>query len=139
VPTLIRENEYATLWYHPGVKVVHHKIHKFMPSGTFRDFLMAGAGVLEKHLATKWLSDDRNNTVVNNDDREWARTVFNPRIVKAGLKYWAIVPPERVIGQMQIQAIVTERAALGVTVDIFKDEAAALEWLGSVDQMIRPK
>lgn len=53
--TTIRDNEYATLWYHTELKVVHHKIHKFIPAGIFQDILTAGAETLEKHKATKWL------------------------------------------------------------------------------------
>jgi hypothetical protein len=136
--TLIDRNEYATLWYHPGLKIVHHKIHKFIPAGIFQDILTTGAKIIEEHKATKWLSDDRQNTVVRNDDLAWASAVWAPRVVRAGLKYWAIVPPEKVIGQMQMDGIMTEYAALGLTILTFADETAALEWLSSLGGETRP-
>ena len=68
MPYVIRQDEYATLWYHPGPKVVHHKIHRFIPAGIFQEILTAGAVILEQDRASKWLADDSENTVVRNGD-----------------------------------------------------------------------
>lgn len=61
---LILDNEYVTLWYYPELKIVHHRMHQMPDSTAFRELLSAGANVVERHRAPKWLSDDRNNTLL---------------------------------------------------------------------------
>jgi len=126
---LILDNEYITLWYYPQKKIVHHEFHKFAYGKTFQDALSAGAAILEKKGAQKWLSDDRKNTVLGKDDMNWTATVWRPRVIKAGWKYWAIVLPEKILGQMAMKRIIEEYANTGVTVKMFSDPDEAMRWL----------
>ncbi|NWF92441.1 MAG: hypothetical protein HXY46_05960 [Syntrophaceae bacterium] len=126
---VVLENEYITVWYYPQKKIVHHEFHKFTSGKTFQDALSAGAAILEKNRAQKWLSDDRKNTVIGKDDMQWTKTVWRPRVIKAGWKYWALVLPEKVIGQMVMKRIIKEYADTGVTVEIFSDPDKAMKWL----------
>jgi hypothetical protein len=135
MPYVIRQDEYATLWYHPGPKVVHHKIHRFIPAGIFQEILTAGAVILEQDRAMKWLSDDSDNTIVRAGDLEWARSTWGPRVLGAGLKYWGIVPPRLTVGRMQIEQIVIGAEKLGLTIRQFANDAAASAWLGGVDRI----
>src|SRR5688500_8182126 len=41
-PLTIIDSPFATLWYHPGPGIVHHRIHKFIHGQAFRDLLLAG-------------------------------------------------------------------------------------------------
>jgi len=134
MPYVIRQDEYASLWYHPGPKVVHHRIHRFVPAGIFQEILTAGAVILEQDHASKWLSDHGDGTAVRNDDLEWARTTWGPRVVGAGLKYWGIVPPRQIIGQMQMDQIISEAKTLGLAIRTFTNDAAARAWLSGVDR-----
>jgi hypothetical protein len=113
--------------------VVHHQIHKFIPAGIFQQILTAGAEVLERNRATKWLSDDSANPIVRIGDREWGSTTWLPRVMAAGLKFWAIVPPKQTIGHMQMDQIVADWAPLGLTIQTFEDAKAARAWLAAVD------
>lgn len=139
MPYVIRHDEYATLWYHPGAKVVHHKIHQFIPAGIFQEILTAGAVVVEQDRAAKWLSDDRDNTIVRIGDLEWGRHTWGPRVTAAGLKYWAIVPPRQTIGRMQMNQVAAEWSALGLTIRTFEDAAEARAWLTEVDTIAGPE
>jgi hypothetical protein len=126
---LILDNGYMTVWYYPVMKIVHHQMHKFTYGQALRDGLSAGATLLEEKGAQKWLSDDRKNTTLGKDDLNWTATFWRPRVKKAGLKYWAIVLPEKVFGQMVMKQIIEEYANTGVTVQIFTDPAEAMKWL----------
>ena len=126
---LILDNGYMTVWYHPEKKIVHHQMHKFTYGQALRDGLSAGAAMLEEKGAQKWLSDDRENTTLGKDDLNWTATFWRPRVKKAGLKYWAIVIPQKIFGQMVMKRIVEEYANTGVTVQIFTDPAEAMKWL----------
>ena len=50
---VIIDNPFATLWYHPEKRIVHHRIHQFISGKAFRDLLLTGTDVLTKHQATK--------------------------------------------------------------------------------------
>ena len=126
---VILDNEYITVWYYPDKKIVHHQMHKFTYGKTLHDGLSAGAAILEEKGAQKWLSDDRKNTGLGKDDMNWTATVWRPRVVKAGWKYWALVLPEKIIGQMSMKRIIEEYANTGVTVQMFSDPDEAMRWL----------
>jgi len=128
----VLDNEDVTLWFHSESKIVHHKMHRFLAPGVFQDLLTKGAECLEKHQAKKWLSDDRDNTVVRPEDIEWGHKVWFPRAVRAGFKYWAIVMPSKAIGQMQMKKLMEDYGQKGVTVQVFDTVEEGMRWLESV-------
>jgi len=125
----ILDDRSASLWYHPDKGVVHHKLHAFPASGVFRRLLEASAELVEKHQATKYLSDDRDNLVVDPEDIKWAEQNWYPRVVKAGLKHWALVMPSSIVGTLQAKGIVENRRRQGLDVESFEDVEAAMAWL----------
>ena len=130
-PITVLDNEFATVWYHSEDKIVHHQFHKFIYGQAFRDVLTRGAEIFEQYGATKWLSDDRNNSALHPDDSDWAVHTWNPRVVQAGWKYWAVVMPEKAIGQMNLKRFVKLYSDMGITVRVFSNPEEALMWLKS--------
>ncbi len=128
----VLENEYATLWYHPEAKVVHHQFHKYMFGEAFRSVLTTGVEVMKKNGAHKWLSDDRNNSALSPEDTDWGLTVWTPQVMAAGWKYWAVVLPEKAVGQMNMKRFIEDYSTRGVKVQVFSDPDKALKWLESV-------
>ena len=128
----ILDTPVVTVWYHTDKKIVHHQIHKFVSGSQFRQFLTAGAEVLEKYRASKWLSDDRGNSVLAKDDVEWSQRMWAPRAVRAGWKYWAIVQPGKVLAQVAMERLVEEYSKQGVTAKFFSDVEQATKWLESM-------
>jgi hypothetical protein len=125
----VLDNPSATLWFHEGTKIVHHQIHKFLYGEDLRALLSTGSDLIKKHRATKWLSDDRENTAVSSQDEEWASTVFLPTTIAAGWKYWAIVPPKKTIGQLGMDRLSKMLAEKGLEVRFFQNPEEALAWL----------
>ena len=125
----IIDNPSVTLWYHADKKIVHHKIHKFIFGKEFRELLLTGSDVLKKNQAQKWLSDDRSNSVLSKEDLEWSETHWAPGAAQGGWKYWAIVQPEKVLGQAAMERLVKKYATLGVKARIFTDSTEAMTWL----------
>ena len=128
----ILDTEYATLWFHPEAKIVHHQFHKFIYGEQFRNVLEKGLEVFMEKGATKWLSDDRKNSALPTEDMEWGLNDWNPRVFGAGWKYWAIVIPDKVVGQMNIDRLMKENIERGLTAKVFDDLDEALQWLESV-------
>lgn len=130
-PITIVDNEFVTVWYHPDKRIVHHQFHKFMYGETLRDALNAGTEAMQKYNAHKWLSDDRKNSAIPKDDQDWGNTDWFPRTKAAGWKYWAIVQPENVIGQLNIKRIAQNYTEQGVVTRFFSDPDEAMTWLES--------
>jgi hypothetical protein len=126
---LILENEHVTLWYYPELKIVHHQMVQPPSSEEFRELLGTGAKTLERFGASKWLSDDRGNTLLKPHDEEWAATEWLPRVIAAGFKFWGIVLPMPAIGKLNMQRIASEHARRGIVSRIETMPQAAFDWL----------
>ena len=131
-PTTVLDNEFVTMWYYPEDKIVHHQFHQFMFGQPFRDALMTGADLFEKNGAKKWLSDDRANSALPQEDTDWSNQNWLPRVIKAGWKYWALILPEKAVGQMNMQRFMKQFADFGVTARVFANPDEALVWLKTV-------
>jgi hypothetical protein len=127
----IIDNEFATLWYHSEKKMVHHKIKKWAYGNDLRNVLNKGYESLKANNGNKWLSDDRLNGALKEDDEVWCRTDWFPRVLKAGWKYWAIVLPEKVVGQMNMKRFSEDYQKAGITAMLFSDSELAMKWLES--------
>ena len=125
----ILDNEFVSMWYHPELRILHHKFHKYLWGEAFREALNKGVEIFEEHQACKWLSDDRLNASLSMEDTNWAMTQWFPRVRKAGWKYWAIVLPENIIGQMNMKRFIADYSAQGVAVQVFGDPDEAMTWL----------
>lgn len=126
------DNEFATMWYIPEKKIVHHQMHKFMFGEEFQKFLLTGTEAIKKNHATKWLSDDRNNSVLRKEDMEWGMVNWLPQSVQGGWKFWAVVQPEKVIAQMNMEQLAKDYAKMGIVAKFFSDPDAAMKWLESM-------
>ena len=130
MPTVvILDNENATLWFHQESKIVHHHIKKWVSGTDLRSILDKGSDCVKNNGATKWLSDDRLNGALKADDEEWAKTVWFPKTLKAGWKDWAVVLPEKLVGQMNLKRFTEDYAKAGINAQIFSDPDVARKWL----------
>lgn len=135
----IIQNEYATLVYHPDIKVVHHTFHKPIAGQAFRDVLSAGIQTLAEQDASKWLSDDRENSVLPDDDVAWSKEDWFPRAIEAGWKYWALVVPQDLLARMNMKQFVDSYIDQGLRVMVFSQPESAMDWLAACDRRSVPQ
>jgi hypothetical protein len=128
-PEVIRDNEWITVWYHPEIKVIHHRVHKAIRGEAFRSALLAGTATLMKHGAKKWLSDDRFVFLLPQEDEEWARNEWFPRTLKAGWRYWAIAKSEKAVVDLFLRRLAATYSAAGVQTELFSTPEAGMDWL----------
>ena len=126
---VIVDNEYATLVYYPELKIIHHVLHKPVPGQEFRSTLNAGAEALQKYEATKWLSDDRGNGPMAQEELDWANTDWFPRVAQAGWKFWALVVPESMMARFALKEAVDNVYEVGVRIMAFTEPDEAMDWL----------
>ena len=123
------DNADISMWYYPETKILHHQIHRFFYGKPFRDALDKGVEVFRKYGAQKWLSDDREIPALSKEDLEWSHKDWFPRVLKSGWKYWAIVMPEKVVGQITIKRLAEDYSAKGVKTRAFSSIDEAKQWL----------
>ncbi len=122
-------NEHATLMYHPDTKIIHHVFHQPIAGDAFRKVLNTGLEFMHKHGAGKWLSDDRLNAVLPQEDTIWAITNWAPRVLAVGWKFWAIVVPDSVAARVNMAEFIDEYYQKGLRIMVFVDPVEAQQWL----------
>jgi hypothetical protein len=120
-----------TIWYHPDTRIIHHQMHQYTHGKDFRDALMVGLEAMKRYRAHKWLSDDRKMPVMTPEDQQWGTEVWQPLILKAGWKYWAVVRPKHTLAAMRMEKLAEKYTMLGVTVKLFDEPDEAMRWLVS--------
>lgn len=119
------------LWFHSDTKIIHHELQKYPGAKVLESMLEKGLEVLRGRGACKWLSDDRRGGALPKSHHEWADEVWGPKAVRAGWKYWALVPPTNLLGSSNLKRLVQVYGAQGVTAQTFSDPQAAMNWLVS--------
>ncbi|MBK8024549.1 MAG: hypothetical protein IPK19_24755 [Chloroflexi bacterium] len=128
----VLDDEYASLWYYPEYKIVHHVFHKFIHGQPFRAVLETGLRLFRENGGGKWLSDDRKNSSLTTEDLAWSTQEWSVQCVEAGWQAWAIIMPDKVAGQLNMNRILKQYIDRGLQVRVFEDSEEALEWLMSV-------
>lgn len=126
---IIAENDKYVVRVYPEDGIVAHQMRGFVEGEEFREMMMIGARAYTEYGCTKRLSDDSKNTLFNKEDVAWAEKNWEPIILEAGWKYWAIVTPEEAFGKMAMRGIVRRYMEKGVTSKSFHEYDVALEWL----------
>jgi hypothetical protein len=127
----VRDDEYVTMVYYPESKIPYNQIHKFFFGQTYRDVFNTGLKVFHKYGAQKWLSDDRSVTSFTKEDVEWGYKDWFPNMLEAGWKYWALILPEKIIGQLAIKKMVETYTSQGVQTKVITSMDEAKKWLES--------
>ena len=127
---IVEDCEQFYLVYHEESQIIHHQWHQFIYGDNFRKCLMKGVELMEETGAAKWLSDDRNTGALAQEDFEWSTNIWRPRAFAAGWRYWALVLPEKITGQMSFRKILkTYYGDSPVNYSLFNDPDEGMKWL----------
>lgn len=129
---LVIDNDYASLIYYPDYKIVHHSFKKPIGGEAFRSVLIRGIELLKQHGATKWLSDDRANSALPEEDAKWGTEWWFPHAQAVGWKHWGLIVPDDTLGRIDMSKFVFDFAQKGVRVALFPEPAKGLDWLISL-------
>ena len=129
----IVDNEYVTMQCSPEKGIIHHTFHKAISGEVFRDYLNTGVETMEEHGITKWLSDDRKNLVIPEDDIQWSLSDWGERALAAGWQYWAIVVPEDYDGREMMASLRKHYQNKGLHLQVFVTPEQAIKWLETAD------
>ncbi|MBN2526172.1 MAG: STAS/SEC14 domain-containing protein [Deltaproteobacteria bacterium] len=126
---IVKKTKLFTLRVYPELGIVSHQMNGFVEGADFQDMMLTGVAAYEEHGCTKYLSDDSMNPMMNQEDLKWGREVWEPKILKAGWKFWALVVPEKIFAKMAMRGVMQRYEDMGVSVKVFKEYDEALDWL----------
>jgi hypothetical protein len=126
---VIVDNEFITVRYLDDKRIIYHTVRKLISGQPLRDALVAGTKAMKTYGACKWLSDDRLNGPLTEEDVEWGFNNWNLPTIKAGWKYWAIVVPTELIAAGSLTFTINSLFDLGLRVMAFNNVEEAMDWL----------
>lgn len=130
-PITIIDADYMIMVYYPDTKILHHTMRKPLHGQLLRDYLDKGTKAFHQYGATKWLSDDRKNTQIPQEDADWAMMDWAPRTIEAGWKYWAIIVPDEINARASMRGFMEDFFEKGVRINLFASVEDAKNWLAS--------
>ncbi len=131
---IVFDNEFITIRYLPEKKCIYHTVHQPISGQPLRDGLLTGYEALQHYGLAKWVSDDRKNGPMSEEDREWGSVNINQRSIEAGWKYWALVVPKEVVAAGAMIPTMEAMHKLGLRMAVFSEVEAAFEWLERFDE-----
>jgi hypothetical protein len=134
---MVYDSEYITIEYWPDKRLIYHTV--LQPLSThvdvFKEALNAGTDALQKYKICKWLSDDRKNDTLTQEGTQWSFNEWQPRTLKAGWKYWAMVVPQSLAAAGTLMPVIDVLFELGLRMMVFTTAEQAIAWL---DEMKEP-
>ena len=115
----------------PIGKVLIKTMLGFVTGKEKEDLFLSGYEKMKKEGGKKWLSDNRKLRPWSEKDVEWINNVWLPMMLKAGWKYWAVIEPESVLGNLSMKNFLGFYAEQGLEVKIFHEMDEALAWMRS--------
>ncbi len=136
---IVFDSEQITVVYVRETKIIHHTIHKPVGGQPLRDALIAGSEAMRKYGACKWLSDDRKNGPLPQEDLVWSATFWQPYTIKNGWKYWALVVPTELVSAGTLTPVIESLYELGLCMMVFSTLEEAQEWLNAKPNTAMPE
>lgn len=130
----IYNSEYITVEYWVDHNLIYHTVNRPISGQLpiFKEALNAGTDALQKYKVHKWLSDDRNNDELTPEGNEWSFSDWQPRTLKAGWKYWALVVPTTLAAAGTLTPIIESLYARGLRMMVFTTVESAVAWLDNI-------
>lgn len=101
----------------------------FVTGNSFRDAVDKGLELLIEKRGDKWLADLSKMGVISQEDQKWADEDWFPRAVKAGIRYMAMIRPQKIISQMSVRNVINQIGDLKIETEYFEKPEDAKAWL----------
>jgi hypothetical protein len=119
---------YLTIRWRSIPQILYAEWKGFATSAEFRSALLSGVRAIRERHIVGYVSDARKAKVVLAEDEKWAREVWLPQAVDAGLKRMAIVTASAGLGKMAYDDAARAMDSHGLSMRTFDSVASATTW-----------
>jgi hypothetical protein len=123
------DERHLTVRWDDSLDAVVMEWHDFAEGDPYREGLNAGLELVEQKGADNWLADLREMGTVADADQEWSNEVWFPRAIESPLSNMAIIQPESVVADMDVENIMQEVGDGALTTKYFDNRPDAESWL----------
>lgn len=127
--TTVFDSDSMPILYYQDKKILVQETLKFTTTEERRMALEKGLEVIERDRVSKWLTNNKSGSAIPQEDIDWGINEWFPRAIKAGLKHWAVILPEKAVGKLSGKKMVDALIAQGIKVKTFETEEDAVTWL----------
>ncbi len=128
-PEIISKTPKYTIKYYPDFQIIHHHVVERLNGNEMYQLLTACIQTLRTKKANKWLSEDPPHMAYTKEMLEEGTLKWLSDALEAGWKYWAIIKPKNMIGQLNFELMMKMYSEKGIESRAFDDIDSAIEWL----------
>jgi hypothetical protein len=122
---------YLSIRWRAVPKILYAEWKGFATSAEFRAALLVGIEAIRERHVAGYVSDARKAKVVVAEDEQWARAVWLPQAVDAGLKRMAIVTASTGLAKHAFESAATQIDSHGLSMRTFDSVTSATVWAQS--------
>jgi hypothetical protein len=122
------DEPYLSIRWRSIPQILYAEWKGFATSPEFRSALLTGVRAIRERHVIGYVSDARKAKVVLAEDEEWARKVWLPQAVTAGLKRMAIVTASAGLGKMAYDDAARAMDSHGLSMRTFDSVPTAMTW-----------
>lgn len=100
---VLYEDKAMTISWNEDDRIIESVWKGFATGEAYQNPLEKLLELVKSKKTSKILSDMRNMSAVSQSDQEWVEKDFMPRMIEAGIKYWALVFPTSVVATMSLK------------------------------------
>jgi hypothetical protein len=125
---LYLDEPYLSIRWRSIPQVLYAEWKGFATSSEFRAALLTGVRAIRQRHVVGYVSDARKAKIVLAEDEKWAREVWLPQAVAAGLRRMAIVTASAGISKMAYDDAASAMDSHGLSMRTFDSVATAMTW-----------
>lgn len=127
---LYYESPEALVSWHEDIKTVVIEWKGFASRDKYQVPLNKSLDLLIAHQATKSIANTLKFSAISPADQQWFSNVWFPKATEAGLKYMALITPEKAVARSILKRLDTELVGSYTTAN-FNSMEEAIQWLSS--------
>jgi hypothetical protein len=125
------DESYLTIRWRAVPKILYAEWKGFATSEQFRAALLTGVRAIRERHVVGYVSDARKAKTLVPADEQWARDVWLPQVVAAGLKRMAIVTAPTGLAKVMYEDAAADMDGQGFSMRLFDSVPAATVWAQS--------
>jgi hypothetical protein len=122
------DEPYLSIRWRGAQQILFAEWKGFATGAEFRAALLTGVRAMRERHVVGYVSDARKAKVILPEDEQWARQVWLPQAVAAGLRRMAVVTAEAGLAKVEYDDAAADMSSQQLSMRTFGSVAAATVW-----------